>query len=134
MHGHYATGKVLALSSISSSNCHVLRSSCTVYNNAVEACEHTQLLHHPQLSTSDCCQGNLAPLNVALLQYAGVIIAPVAVLFMLYAFFMYRKRTAQILLRRTVRFDDQLGPLLLVVMLVSATTTALVLTAIGARL
>ena len=47
---------------------------------------------------------------------------------------MYRKRTAQILLRRTVRFDDQLGPLLLVVMLVSATTTALVLTAIGARL
>lgn len=39
-------------------------------------------------------------------------------LLMLYALYMYRKRTAQILRRDTVRYDDQRGPVVLVLLLV----------------
>jgi heme O synthase-like polyprenyltransferase len=38
------------------------------------------------------------------LQVAGLIIAPVAMLLMAYSLWMYRKRTAQILRRETVRY------------------------------
>lgn len=62
-------------------------------------------------------------------QYAGVIIAPVAALFMIYAFYMYKKRTIQILRRSKVRYDDQRGPVMLVVLLIAATLTAFVITA-----
>lgn len=66
------------------------------------------------------------------LQYAGVIISPIAILFMLYALFMYKGRTIQILLRANVRYDDQSGPVLLVVLLIAATLASLILTAYGA--
>lgn len=64
-------------------------------------------------------------------QYAGVIISPIAILFMLYALFMYKRRTIQILRRANVRYDDQSGPVLLVVLLIVATLASLVLTAYG---
>ncbi len=51
-------------------------------------------------------------------QIAGLTMAPVALLFMLYALYMYRKRSAQILRREAVRYDDQRGPLVLTAMLV----------------
>ena len=64
------------------------------------------------------------------LQYAGLAISPVAVLFMIYALFMYKMRTIQIMQqRRSVRYDDQRGPILLVVLLVGALLTAMVFTA-----
>lgn len=53
---------------------------------------------------------------------------------MLYALWMYKKRTIQILRRQTVRFDDQIGPVLLVVLLLAATISAIILTAISAHL
>ena len=53
---------------------------------------------------------------------------------MLYALWMYKKRTVQILRRQTVRFDDQIGPVLLVVLLLAATISAIILTAISANL
>ncbi len=61
-------------------------------------------------------------------QVSGLAIAPVALLFMCYALFMYRKRTAQILRRDTVRYDDQRGPAVLVLMLVAVLIVTLVLT------
>ena len=45
---------------------------------------------------------------------SGAIIAPVALTFMGYALYMYKKRTIQILRRETVRYDDQRGPVVLV--------------------
>lgn len=48
---------------------------------------------------------------------SGALIAPVALAFMAYALFMYKKRTIQILRRETVRYDDQRGPVVLVVIL-----------------
>ena len=65
------------------------------------------------------------------LQYAGIIISPIAILFMLYALYMYKRRTVQILRRSKVRFDDQQGPVMLVVLLIAAVLASLVLTAYG---
>ena len=48
---------------------------------------------------------------------SGSLIAPVALLFMAYALYMYKKRTNQIMRRETVRYDDQNGPVVLVVIL-----------------
>ena len=63
-------------------------------------------------------------------QYAGLALAPVAVLFMIYALYMYKKRTIQIMQqRKSVRYDDQRGPVLLVVILVGATLAAMIITA-----
>lgn len=62
------------------------------------------------------------------MQTAGMVMAPVAMAFMLYALYMYRKRSAQILRREAVRFDDQRGPVLMVAMLVTVLVTAYVLT------
>ena len=63
------------------------------------------------------------------MQVAGLVIAPVAFIFVLYALFMYKKRTYQILRRQNVRYDDQRGPVLLVVLLACALIVATVLTA-----
>ena len=64
---------------------------------------------------------------VILLQYAGLAISPVAVLFMVYALYMYKARTIQIMQqRKSVRYDDQRGPILLVVLLVGALLVAMV--------
>ena len=63
-------------------------------------------------------------------QYAGLVISPIAVLFMLYALYMYQKRTMQILnQRRAVRYDDQRGPIFLVILLGAALIIAMVFTA-----
>ncbi|PNH10183.1 Vacuolar transporter chaperone 4 [Tetrabaena socialis] len=59
---------------------------------------------------------------------AGMAMAPVAMAFMVYALYMYRKRSAQILRRETVRFDDQRGPVLLVLLLLAVLVIAYVLT------
>jgi hypothetical protein len=61
---------------------------------------------------------------------SGAIIAPVALCFMAYALFMYKKRTIQILRRETVRYDDQRGPVILVVILLLAMTISYILTMI----
>ena len=61
---------------------------------------------------------------------SGAIIAPVALAFMGYALFMYKKRTIQILRRETVRYDDQRGPVILVVILLLTMTIAYILTMI----
>ena len=65
------------------------------------------------------------------MQYAGIIISPIAILFMVYALFMYKRRTIQILRRANVRYDDQRGPVMLVILLIVATLASLVLTAYG---
>jgi len=46
---------------------------------------------------------------------------------MAYALFMYKKRTIQILRRETVRYDDQRGPVVLVVMAVMVISYVLAL-------
>ncbi|KXZ43930.1 hypothetical protein GPECTOR_77g27 [Gonium pectorale] len=61
-------------------------------------------------------------------QIAGMIMAPVSLAFMFYALYMYRKRSAQILRRESVRFDDQRGPVLLTCMLMVVLVVAYVLT------
>lgn len=73
----------------------------------------------------------LTQMHYLFLQYAGIIISPIAILFMLYALFMYKRRTVQILRRSKVRFDDQQGPVMLVVLLIAAVLASLVLTAYG---
>ena len=40
-------------------------------------------------------------------------IAPLGLIFTIYALAMYRRRTRAILDRKTLRYDDQAGPLLL---------------------
>jgi uncharacterized membrane protein len=52
-----------------------------------------------------------------MLQVASMASAPAALAFMLYALWMYRARTAQILRREAARYDDQRGPLMLVFVL-----------------
>eukprot|EP00210_Caulerpa_lentillifera_P006443 g6155.t1 len=54
--------------------------------------------------------------NVA--RISGALIAPMALVLMIYALVMYRKRTIQILRRETVRYDDPHGPVILTVLLV----------------
>jgi hypothetical protein len=61
---------------------------------------------------------------------SGAIIAPVALLFMAYALFMYKKRTLQILRRESVRYDDQRGPAALVAILLAVMLISYVMTAI----
>ncbi|GMH40033.1 hypothetical protein BSKO_07937 [Bryopsis sp. KO-2023] len=48
---------------------------------------------------------------------SGALITPVALLFIVYALVMYRKRSIQILRRETVRYDDQKGPIFLTFLL-----------------
>lgn len=61
---------------------------------------------------------------------SGAIIAPVALAFMAYALYMYKKRTIQILRRETVRYDDQRGPVVLVVILLLVMAISYILTMI----
>lgn len=61
-------------------------------------------------------------------QFAGMAMAPVAMALMLYALYMYRKRSAQVLRRENVRYDDQRGPVLLTCMLLVVLVVAYVLT------
>lgn len=62
------------------------------------------------------------------LQVSGAIIAPVSVLFMLYALYTFKKRTHQIRHQMTaVRYDDQLGPVLLTTLLVGVTIVSIAL-------
>lgn len=67
------------------------------------------------------------------MQYAGMVISPVAALFMIYALYMYKMRTIQILQqRKSVRYDDQKGPVLLVILLLAALIAATVFTSLAA--
>lgn len=52
------------------------------------------------------------------MQIAGAIIAPVGIIFMLYALWIYKARTQNILRRQAVRYDDQCGPTVLTIVLV----------------
>ena len=61
---------------------------------------------------SSICEANDARCLAG--KMSGAIIAPVALTFMGYALYMYKKRTLQILRRETVRYDDQRGPVVLV--------------------
>jgi SPX domain protein involved in polyphosphate accumulation/uncharacterized membrane protein YidH (DUF202 family) len=63
-------------------------------------------------SISSVCEANDARCLAG--KMSGAIIAPVALTFMGYALYMYKKRTLQILRRETVRYDDQRGPVVLV--------------------
>lgn len=58
---------------------------------------------------------------------SGAIITPVSVLFMGYALHLYRRRTALILARSSVRYDDQRGPVLLTLLLAGVTLVSLAL-------
>jgi hypothetical protein len=62
-----------------------------------------------------------------LLQISGAIIAPVSVLFMIYAIYLYRKRTKQLLTRSTLRYDDARGPWILTILLILVTLLVIVL-------
>eukprot|EP01023_Acetabularia_acetabulum_P049426 TRINITY_DN5276_c0_g1_i2.p1 TRINITY_DN5276_c0_g1~~TRINITY_DN5276_c0_g1_i2.p1 ORF type:complete len:202 (-),score=18.70 TRINITY_DN5276_c0_g1_i2:1762-2367(-) len=65
-------------------------------------------------------------------QFAGVITAPMALLIMVYALVIYRKRTFQILRKDMVRIDDQCGPTFITIMLMFVMTLAYVLTLVAA--
>ena len=49
-----------------------------------------------------------------------------------YALYKYRQRNTQILRREMVRYDDQQGPIMLVVLLILVTVVAYVLSAVYA--
>ncbi|KAK2077709.1 hypothetical protein QBZ16_004555 [Prototheca wickerhamii] len=70
-----------------------------------------------EATTSDECHSGRCYAS----KISGAIIAPVAILFMVYALYMYKKRTIQIMRRETVRYDDQRGPVALVVILILVT-------------
>lgn len=61
------------------------------------------------------------------LQISGAIIAPVSILFMVYAIYLYHKRTHQLLTRSSLRYDDARGPWLLTVLLIAVTIVVIVL-------
>eukprot|EP00951_Prasinocladus_malaysianus_P008459 scaffold61225_cov43-Prasinocladus_malaysianus.AAC.1 len=50
----------------------------------------------------------------------GIIIAPVGIVFMIYALVQHRLRTTKILSKKEIRYDDQIGPFLLVLLLLLA--------------
>eukprot|EP00879_Flechtneria_rotunda_P000557 GHRR01000663.1.p1 GENE.GHRR01000663.1~~GHRR01000663.1.p1 ORF type:complete len:641 (+),score=240.85 GHRR01000663.1:33-1925(+) len=74
-------------------------------------------------STVGCMQNTLC----GGARISGAIIAPVSVLFMLYALYLFKKRTHHIINRSTVRYDDQKGPVLLTLLLLAVTVVSLVL-------
>ncbi|GAX80220.1 hypothetical protein CEUSTIGMA_g7658.t1 [Chlamydomonas eustigma] len=65
-------------------------------------------------SPSSLCSGNSI---CRASQISGLVLAPVAMCMMVYALYMYRYRSKQILRRETARYDDQRGPVALVVLL-----------------
>lgn len=67
------------------------------------------------------------------MQISGAIIAPVSVLFMMYAIYLYHKRTKQLLMRSTLRYDDARGPWLLTILLILVTLLVIVLALEGFR-
>jgi hypothetical protein len=67
------------------------------------------------------------PAALVALQISGAIIAPTSVLFMLYALYLFKKRTHQILTRSTLRYDDQRGPIALTLLLLLVTLVSVVL-------
>jgi hypothetical protein len=75
----------------------------------------------------DCQQNALIShhCSVLLLQISGAVIAPVSILFMIYA--IYNKRTQQLLTRSTLRYDDARGPWLLTILLILVTLLVIVL-------
>eukprot|EP01025_Chloroclados_australasicus_P013149 TRINITY_DN16244_c1_g3_i4.p1 TRINITY_DN16244_c1_g3~~TRINITY_DN16244_c1_g3_i4.p1 ORF type:complete len:776 (-),score=44.15 TRINITY_DN16244_c1_g3_i4:1270-3597(-) len=50
---------------------------------------------------------------------SGAIMAPAGILVIAYALYMYRRRTFQILRREVTKYDDQVGPILITIVLVS---------------
>jgi len=60
-------------------------------------------------------------------QIPGLVIVPLALVFMIYALVQYHYRTKKLLSREKMRYDDQWGPLLLVVFLILASLTAFML-------
>lgn len=65
--------------------------------------------------------------SLLLLQISGAIIAPVSILFMMYAIYLYHKRTQQLLTRSTLRYDDARGPWMLTVLLIAVTLVVIIL-------
>eukprot|EP01026_Neomeris_dumetosa_P060545 TRINITY_DN5710_c0_g1_i6.p1 TRINITY_DN5710_c0_g1~~TRINITY_DN5710_c0_g1_i6.p1 ORF type:complete len:510 (-),score=71.74 TRINITY_DN5710_c0_g1_i6:912-2279(-) len=63
---------------------------------------------------------------------SGAAMAPVGIILIVYALFMYRKRSFQILRRDTQRYDDQLGPLVLSLVLISVMMLSYILTLVAA--
>jgi hypothetical protein len=61
------------------------------------------------------------------MQISGAIVAPVSILFMVYALYLYQKRTKQLLTRSTLRYDDARGPWLLTTLLILVTVVVIVL-------
>lgn len=61
------------------------------------------------------------------MQISGAVIAPVSILFMIYAIYIYHKRTQQLLTRSTLRYDDARGPWLLTILLILVTLLVIVL-------
>lgn len=72
-------------------------------------------------------------LLMSLPQISGAIISPVSILFMVYAIYLYRKRTRQLLRRSTLRYDDQRGPWVLTITLIAVTLIVIVLALQGFR-
>jgi len=60
---------------------------------------------------------------------SGAIISPTSVVIMGYALYMFKRRSALIMRRETVRYDDQRGPTALTLLLVVVTLLVIVLTA-----
>eukprot|EP01023_Acetabularia_acetabulum_P064185 TRINITY_DN823_c0_g1_i10.p1 TRINITY_DN823_c0_g1~~TRINITY_DN823_c0_g1_i10.p1 ORF type:complete len:741 (+),score=111.50 TRINITY_DN823_c0_g1_i10:170-2392(+) len=81
-------------------------------------------------SSTRCEENNSLRCSVGLI--SGAIIAPMSIMIMGYALFVYRKRTNQMLKRDTVRYDDQLGPLLLAFILISVMMLAYTLSLVVA--
>ena len=57
-------------------------------------------------------------------QVAGMALAPVSMCLMLYALYMYRMRSLRVLRREAVRYDDQRGPVVLTLLLITVVAVA----------
>jgi len=65
--------------------------------------------------------------GVATSRVAGLILAPISIFFIVYAFYVYVKRNNSLLRKEPIQYNDMLGPCILVIVLVVALTLIVVL-------
>jgi uncharacterized membrane protein YidH (DUF202 family) len=70
--------------------------------------------------------GNQATRSVSH-KVTGIVIVPVSLVFMIYALVQYRNRAEKLLKRQDIRYDDQIGPIMLVTFLLLASIAAFTL-------
>ena len=86
-----------------------------------------EVVEEAPMNTSSVREVTRRSVNRLSRQIPGLVIVPLSLVFMVYALVQYRYRTKKLLSRDRMRYDDQWGPLLLVIFLITASLTAFML-------